>query len=254
MTTRSNGRKQVLVLTVACALIFSALVTGPAQHALAARNPNPGVIPPNAHPFGHTYAQWSNLFWQWAFPIPVHDSSGNILNPLADLTGSQCGVGQTGKVWFLGGAYNSGGTIVRNCMVPAGKGIFFPVANIENENITWPPHNPPYTLQELRNQMEDYVRSLNGCPGCSASVDGRPLTGIFSDADRIGYGNAPFSVTIPTDNLFAYTGYPASAGVVSPIVGDGWYVMLAPLSAGRHTIHFVAYAGGLDVTYNLTVR
>jgi hypothetical protein len=221
----------------------------------SARNPNPGVIPPHARPYGHTYGEWSNMFWQWAFSIPVHDSGGSILNPLADTTGdrtrNRCAVGQSGHVWFLAGLYNAGGTVVRNCTMPTGKAIFFPIWNIENENITWPPHYPPYTLLELRQQVEDVMQQLNGCPACSAEVDGVPIEGVFGDGDRIGYGNPAFTITIPADNLFAYVGYPADAGVVDPVISDGWYVMLAPLRAGQHTVHFAG--GGLDVTYHLTI-
>jgi hypothetical protein len=245
------------VVALLAILVAAALVAiGPSVTAHADAKSNPGVLPPNSRPFGHTYGEWSNMFWQWAFSIPVHGSGGSILNPLADLTGDQtgtrCAVGQSGHVWFLAGLYNNSASVTRNCTVPTGKGIFFPVFSVENENITWPPHDPPYTLLELRQQLEEVMQSLNGCPDCSVEVDGRPIQGIFSDHDRIGYGNRAFGITIPQDNLFAHTGYPASAGTVYPVVNDGWYVMLAPLRPGQHTIHFVS--GATDITYNLVVR
>jgi hypothetical protein len=249
-----NNRRRTPAILAAFAVLVGLIGLSAAPLAQAAGgNPNPGVIPPNGRPYGHTYGQWSNIWWQWAFSIPVHDQNGNILNPIADLTGAECGVGQSGHVWFLGGLYNAGGTVVRNCTMPPGKGIFLPIVNAENENITWPPHDPPYTLQELRDQLEGLMQSFDGCPGCSAEIDGVPIRGVFGDADRIGYGNAAFSVTIPQDNLFAYTGWPADAGTVYPVVSDGWYLMLAPLPTGQHTIHFAGFDGGMDITYHLTV-
>lgn len=40
---------------------------------------------------------------------------------------------------------------------------------------------------------------------------------------------------------------------LGPNFDDGWYLMLAPLSEGEHTISFTGSDGGVDVTYNLTV-
>jgi len=59
-------------------------------------------------------------------------------------------------------------------------------------------------------------------------------------------------MTFPENNIW---GIPA--GTYGPTVDDGVYLMLAPLSAGAHTIHFTVAAPdgtfSLDVTYNLTV-
>jgi hypothetical protein len=48
---------------------------------------------------------------------------------------------------------------------------------------------------------------------------------------------------------------PFQAGTYFPAV-DGYYVMVAPLSIGDHTIHFHGTAGPYvrDVTYNITVH
>src|ERR1044071_3560105 len=63
-------------------------------------------------------AEW----WQWAYSIPPSE------NPTVDLTGEKCAVGQRGSTWFLAGSYG-GRPAVRNCAVPAGSTLFFPVAN-----------------------------------------------------------------------------------------------------------------------------
>jgi hypothetical protein len=46
-----------------------------------------------------------------------------------------------------------------------------------------------------------------------------------------------------------------SAQTVTGAVADGIYVMLAPLSPGRHVVHWTATGGGFiqDITYTLTV-
>ena len=67
-----------------------------------------------------------------------------------------------------------------------------------------------------------------------------------------------FSYTLaPTDNIlanfFGLTCIPDGT-TVSPAAEDGVYLMLAPLSAGNHTIHFTVENLGLDITYKLTVQ
>ena len=47
-----------------------------------------------------------------------------------------------------------------------------------------------------------------------------------------------------------------AAGTYGPAISDGYWLMLAPLSAGSHTVHFRGVAAGgfeTEVTYNLTV-
>src|SRR5437867_484977 len=98
-----------------------------------AQNPNSDIFPPNSEPFGKTYGEWSADWWQWALSIPQPH------NPLLDNTGKDCGVGQHGPVWFLGGTFAVAqsepgvisGTATRDCAIPADKGVLFPVINGE---------------------------------------------------------------------------------------------------------------------------
>ena len=59
---------------------------------------------------------------------------------------------------------------------------------------------------------------------------------------------------LPAGNLF---GDPVDfpAGLTSPSVSDGYYLMLEPLLPGSHTLHFTGGVPGfeLDITYHLTV-
>jgi hypothetical protein len=61
---------------------------------------------------------------------------------------------------------------------------------------------------------------------------------------------------MPKDNLLG-----VDAGTYSPAIDDGFYVTLAPLGVGQHTIHVTGATAGcplqpafsVDVTYHLTV-
>lgn len=67
------------------------------------------------------------------------------------------------------------------------------------------------------------------------------------------------SLTYPTDNVITFlfgADPPVPGGTYAPNVSDGYWLILAPLSIGKHTIRVKgATAGGFagEVTYHLTV-
>lgn len=192
---------------------------------------NPGVLPPNSHPYGATYGEWSARWWQWAFSLPMDH------HPLLDT--ADCSAGQTGKVWFLGGSFAQA-TVVRTCTIPTGTALFFPVVNTEASFL----EGNGTTEQELRAVA---AATMDTATNLSAQIDGRTIQAlpdyrVQSPLFTIG--------PLPDNNLFG-----VAAGTTSQSVSDGVYLMLAPLSVGAHTIHFQGTIAGfsLDVTYNLTV-
>jgi hypothetical protein len=212
-------------------------------------NPNPRILPPNSHPFGMTYGGWSAAWWQYVYSLPVHDPNDptQFFNPIFDETGVKCGVEQSGPVFFLMGVSNVSGTATRDqCTVPAGKALFFPILNTEWDNVP----NNTYTVDQLYALAAADVGSASGL---HASVDGVPVTNLR----RYRAMSPVFTYTVPaTDNFYQFFGLDF-AGSVYPAVSDGFWLMLAPLPPGRHTIKF----GGtfenrdftLDVTYHLRV-
>src|SRR6185437_3171085 len=71
---------------------------------------------------GKSYNQLAVAWWQYVLGQPA------ATNPLQDTTGAHCATGQTGPVFFLAGTSGSG-TVTRQCTVPAGKQLFFPLLN-----------------------------------------------------------------------------------------------------------------------------
>src|SRR5262249_21173167 len=60
------------------------------------------ILPRNGTYFGKTYEQWAASWWQYKLSRPV------VSNPLIYTSGADCSTGQSGPVWFLGGACQSG--------------------------------------------------------------------------------------------------------------------------------------------------
>jgi len=66
------------------------------------------VLPPGSKADDRSAEALSIAWWQWAMSIPDE------VNPVRDLTGANCDVGQQGKVWFLAGGFGSS-KIRRKC-------------------------------------------------------------------------------------------------------------------------------------------
>ena len=97
--------------------------------------------------------------------------------------------------------------------------------------------------------------SIDAAQNLSVTVDGKPLN--RKHIQRVL--SLPFPTWFPGDNIYGPDacgpGKPLPAGIYSPSMDDGYYVLLPPLKVGPHTLQFHAESGTFlqDVTYNLTV-
>lgn len=224
---RDKERYALRVLAIAAAVTFT--MSG----GLAWAQPQV-VFPPDSNPFGKPIQNWTAEWWQLMLSIPAAD------NPIVDHTGRNCAVGQRGPVWFLAG---SPGTVeTRACSIPDGKALFFPIINLADINTT------NQTAKELRAELAPCMDRITTL---SVEVDGKPLRNL-NDSARVR--SAVFEITVPHDGFL-------DPGTYSPVVDDGFYVMLKPLSVGNHNLHLRGATDGcplqgpfsVDVLYHLTV-
>jgi hypothetical protein len=233
---------------------FALAVTLAVTTAAFPANQNPGIAPPNSNPHGASYRLWGAAWWQWVFSLPARPPDGSP-NPFFTDGAVDCSFGQSGDVWFLAGriCFTCVGvtTAHRNCKVPTGTALFFPILNGEADNIAT---NPPLTIEQLT------VLAAQNLPASElhASIDGSPLLDLFSY--RAAF--APFRFTVPaTDNIFQFFGFSVPGSdwpntTVYPVASDGYWLMVEPFPPGKHTIKFGGTAGNgfqLDITYELTV-
>jgi hypothetical protein len=211
-------------------------------------NPNPRVLPIHSSPFGSTYGEWSARWWQWVFSMPA------VGHPLVDETGERCGQGQTGKVWFLAGTVAAPGnpvTVTRDCTVPQGKALFIPILNATFGAAVFDcePTVPgiPCDVTALRAAAAASMDQAT----LEVDIDGVQLQNL----SEYRVQSPVFSVTAPADSLL-----PIPSGTYAPMVSDGYWLMLTPLSRGAHTIHITgAVTGGVfagtafELTYHLMV-
>jgi hypothetical protein len=197
-----------------------------------------------ADSFEHLSAEW----WQWALSIPTS------VNPQLDTTAEKTFVvGQHGSVWFLAGVFGGGQPTIRECSVPEGTALYFPVINSINFNTpnVCGQGSDNLSVNELRGFSADFV---DGATELSVEVDGVAIKNLRRVKSKV------FAVALPEDNVFDslcvnHGGVPA--GIYSPAVDDGFYVLLDRLPAGPHTLHFHAENPDQnfiqDVTYKLMV-
>lgn len=227
-------------------ILMVALVTTPAYSVPAAANS--GLLyQPNQSVFGRKFSEWSAEWWQYAGSIP------QAANPILDPTGGFCTLIQHGPVWFFEGT--QGGIANRQCTIPEGVALFFPLINLADVNTT----NQP--VSELRAEI---AGCMDAATNLSLVLDGQVIPARTLKQSRVR--SVPFALTYPDQGLPGDP--PIPADIYSPVVDDGYYVMLKPLSVGHHTLHFTGKTPGCDypptnfhadgfsedVTYDLTVK
>jgi hypothetical protein len=199
---------------------------------------NSNIMPPQSHPYGLTYPEWAERFWQWAqaFPATADPAKGTAPPESA----------QSGPVWFLASAPFSpvaGFRTMRNITVPAGASLFSPVSSFFNDNEGV---DPPLSEEDLLADANDTWDALAIRTECI--IDGKPVKGL-EDPQETAY-------RLETD-LFEVT---HADGSTIDEVAVGAFVMIKPLSVGKHTVRLIGAiepAPGVvltkDVTYTVTV-
>jgi hypothetical protein len=242
------ARSRLFLLAAATLLLAATVSAGDGKGNLG----NPGVMPPQSHAFGKTYGDWLMESYKWMESAPVQ------INPMLDRTGEFAGVGQHGPVWFLGtDAWNE--RVERRLTIPASKAIFLLIdhtrwattpADLDPNGVPW------LTDEEIlagNKEFEDAATDL------ACEIDGKPIHKLA----RYRCVSPIFSLTFPDiameDIYFNYRNpLPPEAlvqccGWVSdPSTIDGYALLLAPLSVGRHTIHYSGYNAAWDNWYDVT--
>jgi len=192
-------------------------------------NPNPGVIPPS---IGSDYGGLSAAWWKWTLETPA------AVNPVLDDSGANCGVNQSGPVFFLAGSLGDTGVpVIRICTLPAGKRLFFPVATAF--------YSAEGTFEEMQQLATALVQDMQEM---RVVINGKPVQHI----GRYWALSPNFTINLPDDNL-----YGAPAGAYEPSAAAGYYLLLAPLPAGSHQLEIYArfsFGAEVQVLYTLHVQ
>ncbi|WP_231583339.1 hypothetical protein [Luteimonas sp. FCS-9] len=164
---------------------------------------------------GISQGEWTARWWRWAI--------GQWIAPYLDPDGRWCAVGQDpdSPVWFLAG---TDGTFSpkRRCVVPEGKYLLVPVINTYFQD-------SGDAEAEVCAAAQGWVAVNNDqLLSAVAMLDGRPLGDVRA-------------MRVRSDGCFRFD--PEDPSVLS--ASDGYWLMIAPLPRGRHTLSIGAnYAPG----------
>lgn len=198
-------------------LFMLLLFSGTLSPVLGSNSVN--IFPPGSKPYGLTYAEHQQNFWKWILEIPANES------PVNDRTGEKCANGQSNSnssVFYL--SFNNGGISTRSCEVPAGKGLFIPIMQVEFSE----KEVPNASIEDLRRAVtkdQDSVNSLYLKIGDKE----------YKYGDLIKYRTQTdvFEVVFPDNGIFGVI-----EGGVSKVIGDGFYIITEPLTKGNYSVHF----------------
>ncbi|WP_165250503.1 hypothetical protein [Paludisphaera soli] len=189
---------------------------------------NPGVIPPHAKFKGLTYGEWQAKWQQAALAIPVVDGDHPVFS--GELFGDEKGIR------FLPGL--PGGVTI-DVTIPAGTALFFPLIVVECSNL----EAPPFFGADAAEQADCARMFIDDVTDVSAEIDGKPVR----DPQLYRTQSPQYEFSVPASNMIGVPG-PATGTSVS----EGYFLLLAPLSVGTHTIHFEATYAPFDFTIDTT--
>ena len=231
-------------------LITAALVLSVTRPAWAVK---PGdeskVVPPDGTYHGKNYAEWSAAALKWSLELPLEG------HPAIDSPDFDVSTGQSGNVWFIGGPF---GTVERTGTIPKNKALFISLVNVEASDLEAPPF---YGATEAEQRaIAEFFGDHMVVASLVFTIDGVSVEHL----DQFRFSSPQYDFTAPSPWIFGETGGDGTS------VGDGYYVLLEPLSSGQHTIHFEALfhvdAGEvpefgpdaldlpIDMTYHLEVK
>ncbi|MFS8067316.1 MAG: hypothetical protein ACMG6S_13170 [Byssovorax sp.] len=215
------------------------------------------VVPTSEKLSGKSYGELAAEWWQWTRAIPKET------NPLLD---APCDVNQTGPVFFLAGTF--GGASTRSCALPANQPLFFPLLNVSVGSCPEIVDGKEYTcaIATSEDSLHTRVKGLldSGKVTLKLDIDGVAASDLV--AQRVA--SATFLDTAPPGptELWGNCSGPIrenTCGVVVPsprnMATDGFWILMRPLPAGKHELHFsgaIALPDGdfsVEVTYHLDV-
>jgi hypothetical protein len=229
--------------------------------AFTASTASAQVLPPNQDAYGYSYQEWSAKWWQWSFSLSTNDlQSVGVPNLLS---------GAGTKVRFLAGVYipgNNGISIeTRNVTIDPGTPLFLSVLASEDDNTGCNGNAFDFATNTPSELAADAAGEWTAVTSTTCTIDGVPVAGLSNPATTpYLVVTPPFSYTTAEKNNVVANlfGVPCLPGgfTVYPAVSQGVYLMIAPLSEGKHVIHFVGIVGPAsapyvesDLTYNITV-
>ena len=208
-------------------LIAAALVLAVTAPVWAGNDNKTKIYPPNSHPYGKSYPEWAAAFWQWAFALPLegHPFLDSPDDPYFDFS-----AGQSGKVWFWS---SPDGPLTRIVTMPEDTAMFLTIRDVETSSLETV--NSGFHADTEEEQRANSKWFADHIVNVFCVIDGVPVKHL----QAYRFSTPQFEFTAPTPWIF---GGPEptdpNIGGTGTSVGEGYFLMLAPMSKGHHIIHY----------------
>lgn len=178
-------------------------------------DPSLGIWKPDQKPYGKTYGEWVAAFWQYALEFPLEG------HPFVDSPEYDFAARQSGKVWFWSAP---DGPLTRKVSMPEGTALFLTIRDAEVSSL----EEGPFFGETEEEQREQAAYLVDHIEDVFVEIDGVPV----KDLAAFRFSSPQFEFDAPTPFIFGDVGGEGTS------VGDGYYLMLKPLSPGKHVIHY----------------
>lgn len=184
------------------------------------------LYPKDAHPFDKSVQGWGERSVQWLYAQPFDH------NPFFDQTGADCGVGQTGPVWFIAPiASMAPGNFARSCTVPRGKAILLQAMFVSDTYPCPDPNFQPPAGVSLYDFLVADSKTYLMMSSLEISLDGYKI-------------HNPMDYAYISENLLSIKGDPSLVSTFDPCITTNWqpavinatFLMFRPLLPGHHTL------------------
>ena len=211
------------------------------------------MFPVNSSPYGISFQEWTQKWWQWYVKIPKLNNHNFENTP--GYNAVDCSYKQediNSPVFFVPYVLKEKGqpSAEATCNIPRNKAVMVGIDNglMDYADPTVQPKTPE--------KATELVKKSNEHPNkFDIALDGKPIPLTNEQKDRVL--SKLFTIDLPPNNIWYKEEKHAD-----PSVADGWYLMLKPLSPGTHILHYTTgygvanEKGGYiqEVTYKLVVR
>lgn len=207
----------------ALAALLAAVVLSPAWTPTTAGakdavkpDPNLGIWKPDQKPYGKTYGEWVGAFWKYALEFPLEG------HPFLDTPQYDFAARQSGKAWFWSAP--DGGPLTRKVSMPEGTALFLTIRDAEVSSL----EEGPFFGETEEEQREQVNYLVDHVVDVFVEIDGVPV----KDLAAFRFSSPQVEVDAPSPFIFGEVGGKGTT------VGDGYFLMLKPLSPGKHVIHY----------------
>jgi hypothetical protein len=185
------------------------------------------VLPASRRIAGRSQLAWTKNWWRWLLSIPAEQNPELVLDV-------DCGNKQDGPVFYLPGF--SADVYTRTCQIPAHKFVLAPVWTILND---FPCPDPTF-VPAPGQTLVDFLQQ--GAAAFLARVTDIQVTidGVVVDYTSHRLTSGLFNFTGDASLTSTFDG--CITGQSQQAVTDGWWLMLAPLPEGEHTMVVTAIA------------